>query len=74
MTTTMLKDGSKVQLPCGWKLEICARDDGSLQGFINKGQQSASLAFALETGIDSHNDEPIPAQVLKALEEYRDYE
>ena len=65
---------SRISLPLGWVLTFDTRDDGSLQGFIAKGQRSASLAFALETGTDSSCDEEIPAIVLNALNAYAEYE
>ena len=65
---------SRIGLPQGWVLTFDTRDDGSLQGFVSKGQQSASLAFALETGTDSSCDEDIPAAVLTALTPYAAYE
>lgn len=64
---------SRVALPMGWWLTFDPRDDGSLQGFVSKGQRSASLAFALETGTDSTNDEDIPEPVLSALDAYTSY-
>lgn len=65
---------SRIPLPLGWLLTFDPRDDGSLQGFVSKGQRSASLAFALETGTDSTNDEDIPEAVLSALEGYGQYQ
>jgi hypothetical protein len=67
---------TRIALPCGWEMTFDTRDNGSLQAFVNKGRRGASLNFARETGTDSSDDEPIPAQVMRVIErtEYDEYE
>jgi hypothetical protein len=80
MANELRRDGDKVQLPMGWALVFCATREGdgqdALQGFVNGPRgASASLAFALETGATSDdNERPIPPAVLKALEQYEEYQ
>lgn len=64
-----------IKLPMGWKLELdpSTRPEGEFQGFVFSpdGRESASLAYALEVGTTSGNDEcEIPQAVLTELEKY----
>jgi len=69
------KAGDKFSLPMGWTLILEKRDNPppSLQAFIYKGDQSASLAYALEYDADSEMEEDIPAKVLAATELFAEY-
>ena len=49
----------------GWTLTAEENQDrGGMDFFLIKGDQSASLQFAIETGTDSSCDEPIPDETI----------
>lgn len=47
----------------GWDLSL-DNDGENNRFYLNKGDQSASLEFAIETGCDSSCDEKIPERVI----------
>lgn len=73
MSSADRKDGDKIALPLGWALHLCARDGGTLQGFVvaPDGKHSASLAYALDQCETSDLEAiDIPQAVIDALCQY----